>query len=183
MDGLIGIPNESAINILKNELKDKAVIYFLIGTHNHDDVKLNKLIDGSSNLTYNQIAEYIYYKNEIESSYFDNDGILTFNLIIPTENNFKDFNYAVVVATKENEILATIPTPKIQLLKGIGGSQVVKLGISGEPGQMNFKATDYLTMNEADEILLGVEIANLEFTFVIAHEMIKDKFKEVKNDN
>jgi hypothetical protein len=180
LDNLVGIPNESGISILQSELRSKANKFFLIGAFDYNNSNLNSLLNNGAEIHYNDIKDYIYFTDDVESSYFDADGVLTLNILIPVPDNFQHFSYAVVIATDENKLVATVPTPKIQLVSGIGGSQVIKIGISGVAGQMNFKASDYITINEADELLITTEVVNLTFLSMMGKEMIKDTLKGVQ---
>ncbi|WP_324171980.1 hypothetical protein [Sulfurimonas sp.] len=132
MDGLIAVPHEEGLSILKNELFER--------------IQKFELIDSNNN---------VYYSHSIHSSYFDNDGVLTITLIIPKENHFTVWNKAVRIKSDNNLIIADIQTPAIQFVRGVGGTQEIKLAVSGEAGVINFKADEYITDSELNDLYIS----------------------------
>jgi len=137
MDNLVGLPHEQGLKLLKDELYEK--------------IKKFSLIDEN---------DQSYYTDDIHSSYFDDEGVLSVICIIPKENHFTSWNKKIRVLSDDDLIITEIQTPSIQFVKGVGGEQVVKLTVSGEKAEIIYKANEYITQSEAKEIFLLPVVAN-----------------------
>jgi hypothetical protein len=177
MANLIALPNSDALDIIKDKLLGDAKKFILIGSHNIENKVLDDLI-ASNSFTYEDISNYVYFEDEIHSSYFDNDGNLTINLILPIEEDFKQWSYALTVITEDRKLLATTALMKMQLARNIGGEQTVKIAVSGEAGTVNFKATDYVTWSEAEQFFINTALSNLALQGYVCNEMMKDTLKK-----
>ena len=149
MDGLVTVPHEEGLSILEDELYER--------------IQRFELIDSDDN---------VYYESSIHASYFDGDGVLTVTLIIPKENHFTVWNKAVRIKSDDGLIIADILTPAIQFVKGVGGTQEVKLAVSGEAGVINFKADEYITVIEANELFLKPLVANTNLNIALQNNLI-----------
>lgn len=139
MNALQAIPTEHGIDILNSELKDTATEYRLIGALTHD---------ASSGQLYS------FHSDVIESSYYDENGVLTFILNLPIETHFNEYLHKIHVVDNAGQVVIECNTPKIALAKGIGGIVTLKAAITGQPGDVVFKHGEFVTENELLEVHL-----------------------------
>ncbi|WP_216610412.1 hypothetical protein [Vibrio coralliilyticus] len=139
MSTLQAIPTQHGIDILNSELKNTVTKYRLIGA-----------------LTHNAPSEslYSFYENTIETSYYDDNGVLTFILNLPIEQHFDEYLHQIRVLDSSNQSVIECSTPKVALPKGIGGMVTLKAAISGEAGQVIFKHSEFVTETELVELHL-----------------------------
>ena len=139
MSTLQAIPTQHGIDILNSELKNTVTKYRLI-----------------SALTHNAPSEslYSFYENTIETSYYDDNGVLTFILNLPIEQHFDEYLHQIHVLDSGNLSVIECSTPKVALPKGIGGMVTLKAAISGEAGQVIFKHSEFVTETELVELHL-----------------------------
>jgi hypothetical protein len=157
MDSLVAIPHEDGLKILNDKLFEK--------------IQKFSLIDDKGK---------VYYQASIHTTYFDADSVLTVVCIVPKEENFTNWNKHLRILTDDDIIIADIQTPAIQFVTGVGGEQVIKLTVSGEASTVVFKKDEYITISEADELLIETEVVNLTFLSMMGKEMIKDTLKRVQ---
>ncbi|MCM5509769.1 MULTISPECIES: hypothetical protein [unclassified Vibrio] len=139
MSTLQAIPTQHGIDILNSELKNTVTKYRLIGALTHDA--------SSESL-------YSFYENTIETSYYDDNGVLTFILNLPIEQHFDEYLHQIHVLDSSNQSVIECSTPKVALPKGIGGMVTLKAAISGEAGQVIFKHSEFVTETELIELHL-----------------------------
>ena len=137
MDNLIATVTDAGVEILNNELFDSIRKFSLVDTEDES-----------------------YYTDDIHSLMFDENGVLTATIVIPKEDNFDRWNKSVVLQTVDLEVVCIIETPQIKFLSGIGGVQEVKISVSGTPSEIVFKADDYVTMGEIDNIFAKKDAVN-----------------------
>ncbi len=94
------------------------------------------------------------YSAEIETSYYDDNGVLTFVIELPVAENFNRYLYAVQITDTSEQVVITAPTPKIALATGVGGMLTLKAAVTGEAGEVIFKASDYITESEMTDTWL-----------------------------
>ncbi|WP_295898974.1 hypothetical protein [uncultured Vibrio sp.] len=140
MSTLQAIPTQHGIDILNSELKDTVTKYQLMGALTHDAV--------SETL-------YEFHNNTIETSYFDENGVLTFIINLPIETHFDEYLYQINVLDSGDQTVIECTTPKIALAKGIGGMVTLKAAISGDAGDVIFKQGEYVTETELEEAHLS----------------------------
>ena len=140
MSTLQAIPTQHGIDILNSELKDTVTKYRLIGALTHDAP--------SESL-------YSFYENTIETSYYDENGVLTFILNLPIETHFDEYLHRIDVLDANNQSVIECATPKVALPKGVGGMITLKAAITGEPGDVVFKNGEYVTETELVEVHLS----------------------------
>ena len=133
MDGLVAVPHADGIQLLKDKL--------------FSDITKFSLVDENGEL---------YYTADIHSVFFDTNGILTASIIIPKEDNFTSWNSGILLQTDDDVIVCTVPTQPIKFVTGIGGEQEVKLTISGDASTIVFKKDEYITITEAENILINI---------------------------
>ncbi|MGR5363603.1 hypothetical protein ACPV54_22265 [Vibrio mediterranei] len=140
MSTLQAIPTQHGIDILNSELKNTVTKYRLIGA-----------------LTHNATSEslYSFHENTIETSYYDDNGVLTFILNLPIEQHFDEYLHQIHVLDSNNQSVIECSTPKVALPKGIGGMVTLKAAISGEAGQVIFKHSEFVTETELNELHLA----------------------------
>ncbi len=139
MSTLQAVPTDYGIDILNSELKDTVTKYQLIGALTHDA---------------NSEDLYSFLTNTIETSYYDENGVLTFVLDLPIETHFNEYLYKIYVVDSTNQVVIECDTPKIALAKGIGGIVTLKAAITGESGDVIFKNGDFVTESELKEVHL-----------------------------
>lgn len=139
MSTLQAIPTQHGIDILNSELKNTVTKYRLIGALTHDAP--------SESL-------YSFHENTIETSYYDENGVLTFILNLPIERHFDEYLHQIHVLDSGNQSVIECSTPKVALPKGIGGMVTLKAAISGEAGQVIFKHSEFVTETELNELFL-----------------------------
>jgi len=175
MEYLVAVPNADAIELLKSELVKTANKFILIGSNDSTNQTLEDILN--TNFSYDDIKDYIYYQDEIHSSYRDNNGALTFSTVIPSEIQLTQWSYAVTIITADNKLIATTRVGKMQLVSGIGLEQLIKLTVSGEPNTIIFKKDNYLTEDEAHEIYINKMVrplvANTNYMLVIHNKLME----------
>ena len=139
MSTLQAIPTEYGIDILNSELKDTVTKYQLIGA-----------------LTLDANSEDLssFYSSVIETSYYDENGVLTFVMNLPIETHFNEYLYKINVLDDANQVVIECDTPKIALAKGIGGIVTLKAAVTGESGEVIFKNGDFVTESELLDVHL-----------------------------
>ncbi|NOH35620.1 hypothetical protein [Vibrio chagasii] len=140
MSTLQAIPTQHGIDILNSELKNTVTKYRLIGALTHDAP--------SESL-------YSFYENTIETSYYDDNGVLTFILNLPIELHFDEYLHQIHVLDSSNQSVIECSTPKVALPKGIGGMVTLKATVSGEAGEVIFKHSEFVTETELNELHLA----------------------------
>ncbi|EPE2648945.1 hypothetical protein ACSG7X_000641 [Vibrio fluvialis] len=139
MSTLQAIPTQHGIDILNSELRDTVTQYRLVGELTHDAP--------SESL-------YAFHEDTIETSYYDENGVLTFIINLPIEQHFDEYLHRIDVLDANDQTVIECETPKIALPKGIGGMVTLKAAITGEPGDVVFKHGEYMTETELVEVHL-----------------------------
>ncbi|SBS65497.1 hypothetical protein [Vibrio atlanticus] len=143
MSTLQGTPTQHGISILKSNLKQTAKKFQLIGalTHNAPSASLS-----------------VFHTDTIETSYYDDNGVLTFVFNLPIETHFNEYLYQIKIVDTSDQSIVDCQTPVIALAKGIGGMVTLKAAVSGQAGQVIFKHNQYVTETE----LLGLHFSKLK---------------------
>ena len=136
-NALQAIPTEHGLSILRSAQKQHATKYELVGALTPDATQLST-----------------FHSAEIESSYFDENKVLTFVLILPVETDFKEYLHKITILDSDSKVVIECATPKVALAKGIGGKVSLKATITGEAGEIIFKKSDYITEPEMRELWL-----------------------------
>ncbi len=132
---LQAIPTENGLDVLSGTLKNTVTKYALLGATTHDATDIE-----------------VFHSATIESSYFDDNGVLTFQLNLPIETDFKEYLHKIVVLDDSDEVMIECATPKVALAKGVGGMVTLKAAVSGEAGEVVFKSSEYVTQSEFNEL-------------------------------
>ncbi|ODS04302.1 hypothetical protein [Vibrio scophthalmi] len=140
MSALQAIPTQYGIGVLNSELKNTVTQYRLIGA-------------STDNATSDTL--YSFHTEGIKTSYYDEDGILTFILNLPIEEHFDEYLHRIDVIDSKNQVVIECPTPKIALVKGVGGIVTLKVSILGQAGDVIFKHGEYVTEAELKERYLS----------------------------
>ncbi|EKZ9001825.1 hypothetical protein RFA51_002945 [Vibrio fluvialis] len=140
MSALQAIPTQHGIDILNSELKNTVTKFRLVGALLHD-APIESL--------------YSFHEGHIETSYYDENGVLTFILNLPIEQHFEEYLYQIHVLDSNDQSVIECSTPKIALPKGIGGMVTLKAAMSGEAGQVLFKHSEFVTGTELTELYLA----------------------------
>ncbi len=134
-NALQAIPTKYGLGVLTSTLKNTVTQYALWGATTHDTADIR-----------------VFYSSTIESSYFDDNGVLTFQLNLPIETNFKEYLHKIVVLDESDQVVIECATPKVALAKGIGGMVTLKAAVSGEAGEVVFKSSEFVTETELNEL-------------------------------
>ena len=141
-----GIPTNYGIELLNSELKKEVQTYALIGLESPKDPSLEALI-AKEDISYDEIQDSIFYTNTIDVGYFDESGILTYEINLQNINTDK-YMYAIMLLDTQNKIVAALPTPQVILIEGIGGLLTIKLPIKGEISEVVFVSSEYVSRAE-----------------------------------
>lgn len=133
MAGLMLLPTQEGLALLKEDLKQS--------------LKYAVLLDKEKN----EIKRY-----EFASIYYDNEGVLTALFEIPVDENIATPMKYIRVLSADGTIISEGETPEITFVRGVGGVQTLKFAVSGEAGEVVFKANDYITAVEFEELYLPV---------------------------
>ena len=145
MDTLTAIATNHGLDLLKSELKSTAIKYALIGASTHDKP---------------DSETFAFYEAEIETSYYDDNGVLTFIVHLPVDQDFNKYLYAIHILDANDQVVVQTSTPKLALAKGIGGMLTIKAAVTGEAGEVVFKAHDYITQQELEDLWIHPIYAN-----------------------
>jgi len=143
-------PNAEGLDVLQQELYEKITQFSLIDNEGNE-----------------------YYKNSIHSSFFDTDGVLTVIVQIPKDEHFTVWNAELRVLSDDNKIITKVETPAIQFVKGVGGTQTVKIAVSGKANSIIYKADDYITIAELEGMYMGAIQALTAKVFRLENILIK----------
>lgn len=149
MDTLTAIATSYGLDVLSSQLKSSATKYALLGasTHNRPDSEAAA-----------------FYEAVIETSYFDDNGVLTFVINLPKDRDFDKYLYAIVILDDTNQVIIKANTPKAALSTGIGGMITIKAAVRGQAGEIVFKAHDYITAPELEDLWMAPIYANAAAT-------------------
>ncbi len=157
MDHLTAIPTEFGLNVLSSELKDTATQYALLGATTHNEATENLAV---------------FHQAEIDSSYFDEYGVLTFEVNLPVAQNFEKYMYTINILDEQDNIIISVDTPKTALVTGIGGIVVIKAAVMGAAGEIIFRAHDYITESQMLDLYLPpLILARIVDVTAIIHNM------------
>lgn len=145
-----GIPTNYGIEILNSELKKEVQTYALIGLSDPKDEDLEALIR-KEDIALDEISDNIFYKRAIDVGYFDENGILTYEINLQNINTDK-YMYAIVLIDTIDKVIASIPTPQVILTEGMGGLITIKLPIKGEISEVVFVSSEYVSREEFDAL-------------------------------
>lgn len=138
MSHLTAIPTDYGLKLLAGNLKDTAKQYSLIGHADHQGTSQKK-----------------FYQAEIETSYFDGNGVLTFIVNLPVDVDLKNYLLQINILDTSNNTVIEVSTPKVFLGVGIGGMVTIKASVKGQPGEVIFKAHDYITAPEMEDLWMN----------------------------
>ena len=136
MAGLMMLPTQEGLELLKEDIKE--------------NLKYAVLLDGDKN----EIKRYEFF-----SIYYDENKVLTALVEVPIEENLTTPMKYLRVVNSDEVVISEGETPEITFVKGIGGVQTLKFAVSGEAGEIVFKANDYITKIEFDELYLPIVTA------------------------
>ena len=136
MASLMMLPTNDGLNLLKENIKE--------------NLKYAVLLDSEKQ----EIKRYEFF-----SIYYDKDGVLTALFEVPVDENLTISMKYLRVVNEKDAVISEGETPEITFVKGIGGVQTIKFAVSGEAGEIVFKANDYITKVEFDELYLPVVTA------------------------
>lgn len=148
MAHLTAIPTKEGMGILNEELKGQVGEYVLIGAPTYKEVELEKLIADTENAKFETIKNYVFYRDKCASVHYDENGILTFEVVLPIEADLQYYTFAVGLMAKNETLVCLTPTPKIVLIKGVGGSLIIKVAVRGVAGEIVFQSGNGVSRQE-----------------------------------
>ncbi len=134
-NALQAIPTDHGLDVLTSDLKDTVTTYTLVGA-----------------LTPTATVLSSFYSATVETSYYDENGVLTFILNLPIETHFDEYLHQINILDADGETVIECVTPKVALPKGIGGMVTLKAAITGEAGEVVFKSSEFVTETELIEL-------------------------------
>ncbi|GAB6045077.1 hypothetical protein JCM11957_06750 [Caminibacter profundus] len=149
MAGLMLLPTNDGIELIKEDIKS--------------NLKYAVLLDENKQ----EIKRYEFY-----SIYYDADGVLTALFEIPVDENITTPMKYIRVVNSDDVIISEGETPEITFVTGLGGVQTLKFAVSGEAGEIVFKANDYITKTEFDELYLPIVTALTNRITVLENKLI-----------
>jgi len=136
MAGLMMLPTDDGIELLKENIQE--------------NLKYAVLLDSNKQ----EIKRYEFF-----SIYYDENGVLTALFEVPVDENLTTPMKYLRVVNSDDVVISEGETPVITFVTGIGGVQTLKFAVSGEAGEIVFKANDYITKVEFDELYLPIVTA------------------------
>lgn len=177
--GLEALPNAGLIDFLNGEMSNKFNKFALIGSNGIDDTALKNLLSKTANLTYSQVQNYIFEEGEVESAYFDDEGVFTSIVNLTNEDGYNKHLYAVGLFSDDRIVGTIANTPIIYLTSQIGGQFPIKIPIKGNEGDVVFRSTEYLPEAEAEERFLTPLVQMFAMNTNIYISQIERELKEM----
>ena len=140
MSTLQAIPTQHGMDILNSELKNTATRYRLVGAPTQ----------GAPN---EDLAPF--YEDDVETCYYDDNGVLTFIVNLPIEKHLDSYLYRIDIIDNNQKSVIECITPTFSLAKGIGGMVTLKAALSGQAGEIIFKHSEFVTETELVELHLA----------------------------
>ncbi|MFA0057929.1 hypothetical protein [Vibrio echinoideorum] len=131
MNQLQAIPTTHGLSVLTSSLKSSVKKFKLLG-----------------NIGPQAANVYEFHSETIHASYYDANGVLTFEMRLPIETHFNEYMYKVHIVDDAGAVVIECATPKVALPKGIGGMLTLKSTVTGNPGDLVFQNSDFLTETE-----------------------------------
>lgn len=178
--GLTALPNSGLINFLNGEMRNKFNKYVLIGSTENSNSTLENLLKNTANLTYSQIKNYIFKESEVESTYFDDEGVFTAIVNLTNEESYNKHLYAVGLFSDDRIVGTIAKTPIIFLSSQIGGQFPIKIPITGNAGEVVFRSTEYLPEAEAEERFLTPLVQTLAMNTNIYISLLEREIEEME---
>ena len=94
MANLTAVPTNQGIGILNTELRNQVTKFVLIGATNYTNATLDAILTDTEVVTYADIQGYVFYHGVVETAYFDDEGVLTFELLLPLEEDLQKYTFA-----------------------------------------------------------------------------------------
>ena len=141
-----GTPTNYGIQVLNTELKREVQSYALIGLPTPKEPSLEALIT-KEDLSFSEIEKYIFLRRNIDVGYFDESGILTYEVNLRNVATDK-YMYALILLDTKDKVIAALPTPQVILIDGIGGLMTIKLPIKGAVNEVVFVSSEYVSRDE-----------------------------------
>ncbi|WP_104758192.1 hypothetical protein [Helicobacter salomonis] len=147
-----GIPTDKGLEILNSELKKTANTFALVGAPSPEQEQLDRLVGRdpatgkeayTSDLEYSAIEDHIYHRGDIDIAYYDEEGLLTFEINLGNLNT-DQYLFGCLILGNDNAVIVVIPLPKLILSAEVGGVLTIKFAIKGgNPGEIIFLNRDF----------------------------------------
>ena len=141
-----GIPTNTGIHILNSQLREQVQTYALVGKEMPKDNSLEEMLL-REDLNFDEVREFIFHTASIDIGYFDEHSILTYEINLVSINTDK-YMYGILLLDMNNQVIASLPTPQVILVEGVGGLMTIKLPIKGEINEVVFVSSDYVSRDE-----------------------------------
>jgi len=148
------IPTSTGVGILESELKSQVSKFALVGSAIAENAELDTKLDTAS-CSYADIEANIFYTEEISRSYYDANGVLSFEVFIPHAEDFREYLYAIALITDNDEVVVvSVFGSKFQPIAGFGMVVTIKTPINGEAGEVVFKSGNWVLESEFEQYKL-----------------------------
>ena len=123
-----GIPTNTGIHILNSQLREQVQTYALVGKEMPKDNSLEEMLL-REDLNFDEVREFIFHTASIDIGYFDEHSILTYEINLVSINTDK-YMYGILLLDMNNQVIASLPTPQVILVEGVGGLMTIKWYLS-----------------------------------------------------
>ena len=172
-----GIPTNKGIEILNSNLQKEVQTYALLGKETPKYEHLESLIS-KEDLDFDEVNELIFFTQNIDVGYFDENGILTYEINL-RDINSPNYMYAILLLDSQNHIIASLPTPQVVLTEGVGGLMTIKLPIKGEVNEVVFVSSDYVSRDEFEVLKKSLRPPKVDINALV--EQITPLIQEKKD--
>lgn len=137
------------LNLVAEEIKNKATRYILIGSSSIDDKKLIQALednDVNNNLTYAMLSKnnWIGYEGNLLQKYYDSENFLTFDFEIPTNTVLNIFVYGFAIldiTSGRKEVISITRSPSIfNKVKDISALFSIKMTFGQDEKDAEFRS-------------------------------------------
>jgi|GEM_PF-2292367 len=152
MAAISALPTNEGIGILNGTLLEGVTRFVLIGDASFAQPTIDAHLE-SAQVSYESLLPYIFAELPIESTVYDEKGILTFHLSLPYDVDYGKYIFGIGllhVNGSVRKLVSVAKTPKVAKVAGVGGSFTYKVAVLGEAGKVVFKVHDYVTTSELE---------------------------------
>ncbi|PAF49215.1 hypothetical protein BKH41_03805 [Helicobacter sp. 12S02232-10] len=140
--------NETTKTRLLEQIKNGITQAFFIGDSSIDWNAEEYL---TANPNYEDFKTKVFLTLPVRSAYYDENSNLCFEILLDYESVYSEYIRAIAIGN-ESEIFTLALTPKIQKIKGVGGTFVFKTNITGNNATMVFKTDHYISETELNTL-------------------------------
>ena len=101
---LSAAPTQAGFTVLNSELQGAIQRFVLIGHASYENPALDGLLAGDlKTLTYEQLQPFVFFTHSVQRTHYDEQGVLTFSLFVPFEEDLQKTIYAIGLITQTDE--------------------------------------------------------------------------------